>query len=156
MFNSGILDPSRVPISFRHMQVMFTSSNGSILDSDTHASSTTNKDKAHKLGPGEKITYLYRVGEGLSLESHAAKCAAMFGIPTRMVERAEYVSQLISAHELGRLLDEEMTVEERADLEDAEAVCRRFLEWNLSPEENEDVDVNARLTIVLGRNEKND
>lgn len=65
-------------------------------------------------------------------------------------------SQLISAHELGRLLDEEMTVEERADLEDAEAVCRRFLEWNLSPEENEDVDVNARLTIVLGRNEKND
>lgn len=34
---------------------------------------------------------LYRVGEGLSLESHAAKCAAMFGIPTRMVERAEYV-----------------------------------------------------------------
>lgn len=138
------------------MQVMFTSSNGSILDSDTHASSTTNEDRAHKLGPGEKITYLYRVGEGLSLESHAAKCAAMFGIPTRMVERAEYVSQLISAHELGRLLDEEMTVEERADLEDAEAVCRRFLEWNLSPEENEGVDVNARLAIVLGRNEKND
>ncbi|KIK07942.1 hypothetical protein K443DRAFT_128726 [Laccaria amethystina LaAM-08-1] len=156
VFNSDILDPSRAPISFRHMQVMFTSSCGLILDSDTHASSTTNEDRAHKLGPGEKITYLYRVGEGLSLESHAAKCAAMFGIPTRMVERAEYVSQLISAHELGRLLDEEMTVEERAELEDAEAVCRRFLEWNLSPEENEGVDVNARLAFVLGRNEKND
>jgi len=65
-------------------------------------------------------------------------------------------SQLISTHELGRLLDEEMTVEERAELEDAEAVCRRFLEWNLSPEENEGVDVNARLAFVLGRNEKND
>lgn len=49
-----------------------------------------------------------------------------------------------------------MTVEERAELEDAEAVCRRFLEWNLAPEENEGVDVNARLAFVLGRNEKND
>lgn len=67
MFNSGILDPSRVPISFRHMQVMFTSSNGSILDSDTHASSTTDEDRAHKLGPGQKITYLYRLVYTLAL-----------------------------------------------------------------------------------------
>lgn len=64
-------------------------------------------------------------------------------------------SQLISTHELGRLLDEEMTIEERKDLEDAEAVCRRFLEWNLSPAENEHVDVNGRLALILGRNEKN-
>ena len=32
-----------------------------------------------------------RVAEGLSLDSHAANCAEIFGIPSRLVQRAQYV-----------------------------------------------------------------
>lgn len=122
-----------------------------------------------------------RVANGLSLESHAAMCAEIFGIPRRVARRAQYVrcvagralrprrtscgglqafmssSQLLATHELGQILDEEMTDDERRDLEDAEEVCRRFLAWNLvhDDEGNSDPDlrrdVKKRLAQVLSR-----
>ncbi|KAF9476534.1 hypothetical protein BDN70DRAFT_863087 [Pholiota conissans] len=168
VFNEDLFDPESIPVSFRHMQVMFTSSTGAIVEPGTPSISassrgasplvstiedvsgvTTNKT----VGPAEKITYLYRVAEGLSLDSHAAKCAEIFGIPLRIVERAQHVSQLLSSHQLGRLLDEGMTDAERVDLEEAEAVCRRFLAWDLK-EEGEDIcegEVKKKLAVVLGR-----
>lgn len=50
-----------------------------------------------------------------------------------------------------------MTDEERDDLDDAEAVCRRFLQWKLDKVE-EGEDVKGMLAQVLGRNtvEEND
>ncbi|KAF5369357.1 hypothetical protein D9758_002767 [Tetrapyrgos nigripes] len=90
------------------------------------------------------------VAEGLSLESHAAKCAEMFGIPGRVIKRAQHVSQHLSTHEIGQLLDEAMSEKEVRDLQDAEAVCRRFLAWNLQ-DENEQHDVKRRLGDVLGK-----
>ena len=66
-------------------------------------------------------------------------------------------SQLLATHELGQLLDEEMTDDERRDLEDAEEVCRRFLAWDLvrDDEANSDPDlrqdVKKRMAQVLGR-----
>ena len=68
-------------------------------------------------------------------------------------------SQLLATHELGQLLDEEMTDDERRDLEDAEEACRRFLAWNLIRDEDGDGDgdpdlrrdVKRRLAQVLGR-----
>ncbi|KAF8627457.1 hypothetical protein AX17_006270 [Amanita inopinata Kibby_2008] len=149
VFQHGLLDPCSVPIAFRHMQIMFTSSTGSVLTDDEMASN----DGYFAIRPGEKITYLYRVAEGLSLESHAAKCAEIFGIPSRVVQRAQYVSRLISTHELGKLLDEGMTEKEQLDLEDAEDVCRRFLSWDL--EDNRVLvkgGVKVKLAEVLGRN----
>ena len=126
-----------------------------------------------------------RVAKGLSLNSHAAMCAEVFGIPRRVARRAQYVrcvsrhvflsplralgaggsrasrfsSQLLATHELGQLLDEEMTDDERRDLEDAEEACRRFLAWNLIRDEDGDGDgdpdlrrdVKRRLAQVLGR-----
>ncbi|KAF8158095.1 hypothetical protein B0H34DRAFT_749503 [Crassisporium funariophilum] len=159
VFNAELLDPDHIPVSFRHMQVIFTSNTGTLLDTeagvgtcDTPGTSASSR----KFGPGEKITYLYRVAEGLSLDSHAAKCAEIFGVPARIVERAQYVCHLLSTHELGRLLDEDMTDAERVDLEDAEVVCRRFLAWNLKEEEvgdgREGV-VKAKLGDVLGRSD---
>lgn len=38
---------------------------------------------------------LSRVAEGLSLESQAAKCAEIFGIPSRIVKRAQYVTSVL-------------------------------------------------------------
>ncbi|PBK97772.1 hypothetical protein ARMGADRAFT_1044451 [Armillaria gallica] len=151
VFREELLDPDSTPITFLHMQVLFTSSTGTILESRESTPSTKPEwDRSsidRQVNHGEKITYLYRVAEGLSLVSHAAKCAEIFGLPSRVVERAQYVSEMISNHELGRLLDEEMTEEERKDLEDAEAVCRRFLAWDL---ENEHGNVKMRLAEILG------
>lgn len=46
-----------------------------------------------------------------------------------------------------RLLDEEMTDKERAELQDAEAVCRRFLAWDLDIDQE---DVKDKLKNCLG------
>ena len=58
-------------------------------------------------------------------------------------------SQLLSRHEIGTLLDEEMTIDERAELQSAEEVCRRFLGHNL--EADRDVSAKELLAQVLGR-----
>jgi DNA mismatch repair protein MSH5 len=58
-------------------------------------------------------------------------------------------SELISIHELARLLDEEMTDQEQADLEDAEGICRRFLAWDLDADQEDDV--RTKLGSCLGR-----
>ena len=93
-----------------------------------------------------------RVAKGLSLNSHAAKCAEICGVPARMVERAQYVSQLLVTHELDELLDEGMSEVERLDLAEAEEVCRRFLRWDLKAEaKREDGRVKVKLGHVLGR-----
>ncbi|KAK2465358.1 hypothetical protein APHAL10511_002712 [Amanita phalloides] len=149
VFQQGLLRPKSVPIAFRHMRIMFTSSTGSTLGDSSGARSN---DVALEIKPGDKITYLYRVAEGLSLESHAAKCAEIFGVPSRIVLRAQYVSELIATHEVGRLLDEEMTEEERLDLEGAEAICRRFLTWDLDDNQGlGEGGVKAKLSEILGR-----
>ncbi|CAK5284093.1 unnamed protein product [Mycena citricolor] len=151
VFREGLLDPDAVPITFLHMQVLFTANDGQILDSDAShglVKPTLRSNASDNDDGSQKITYLYRVCEGLSLQSSAAKCAEIFGVPTRIVQRAEHVSHLISTHELGQLLDEEMTDAEREDLADAEAVCRRFLEWKL--EGDGGGHVQARLGFVLG------
>lgn len=46
-------------------------------------------------------------------------------------------------------MDEEMTEGEKAELVDAEQVCKRFLEWDLD-DRSEGLDVRAKLRWVLG------
>jgi len=65
-------------------------------------------------------------------------------------------SSLLAAHDVTRLLDESMTPIQKKELGEAEAVCRRFMAWNL---EDFDVDANpsrggvkARLAEVLRHN----
>jgi hypothetical protein len=55
-------------------------------------------------------------------------------------------SHLLSIHELGQLLDEEMTDAETDDLKEAETVCRRFMAWNLEGTEGY---TKGKLTDVL-------
>ena len=55
-------------------------------------------------------------------------------------------------HELGALLDEEMSEDERRDLKDAEEVCRRFLAWNMGASRaDREGNVKRTLAGVLGR-----
>lgn len=153
LFAENLLDPHSLPITFVHMQVLITSSSGEILEAGT-PDETKDEDTQdlRMVGPGEKITYLYRVAQGLALDSHAAKCAEIFGVPRRVVQRAQYVTQLLSTHSLGKLLDEDMTEAERADLEEAEAVCRRFLAWDFTERDPaRKGSVKERLAEVLGK-----
>jgi len=122
------------------MEIMFVTPTGEIIDD---ASTTITK--------GENITYLYRAVNGLSLESHAARCAQLFGVPAHVVQRAQYVTELLSVHELPKLLDEAISEEEQLDMDLASAVCQRFLEWDLETQEASFGEVRAKLAQVLGR-----
>jgi DNA mismatch repair protein MSH5 len=69
VFNEALLDPTNIPVSFRHMQIMFTSSAGEVLEPNNlcvnaGVGGTSMDGDGHEdrniIGPGEKITYLYR------------------------------------------------------------------------------------------------
>lgn len=55
-------------------------------------------------------------------------------------------SELMACHELGQLLDEDLTEAEKTELEEAEAVCRAFVAWNL---DKDATNVKDRLAKVL-------
>ncbi|KAF9452964.1 hypothetical protein P691DRAFT_659812 [Macrolepiota fuliginosa MF-IS2] len=147
VFTEQLLDPRDIPITFCHMQVIFCASEGSILENSTSVASS--ERSGIKTDTGEKITYLYRVAEGLSLDSHAGKCAALCGLPSRIIQRARYVSDLISQHELNQLLDEEMGEKERSELKAAEDICRKFLAWQL--DEQDGKSTMDKLAEILSR-----
>ncbi|KAH9980113.1 DNA mismatch repair protein MutS [Lactifluus volemus] len=140
LFTTGLLEPERLPITFVYLEIMFATRSGEIIDGGT---SGTIK--------GETITYLYRAVNGLSLESHAARCAELFGVPAQVVRRTQYVTELLSAHELPKLLDEAISEEEQLDMDLASAVCQRFLEWDLRTQEAELGEVRKKLAKVLGQ-----
>ncbi|KAF9267356.1 hypothetical protein L218DRAFT_970816 [Marasmius fiardii PR-910] len=163
IFKEGLLDPCLMPITFLHMQVMFASHRKTVNggspgarrfweNGDTSMTSITQEEDRSQVVTGEGIVFLYRAAGGLSLESHAAKCAETCGVPTRIVLRAQHVSEMLSNYEITQLLDEEMTENERLDLENAEAICRRFLAWNIQEDDGDDV--KAKLGTVLGRMEE--
>ncbi|KZV73807.1 hypothetical protein PENSPDRAFT_648571 [Peniophora sp. CONT] len=149
VFRRDLLDPRRTNVAFAHMEVMFTNAAGEVVGGDVEEGSEVSGSATER---GETITYLYRVAPGLSLHSHAGKCAELCGIRREVVQRATYVSQLLAAREIPRLLDESLTECEVQDMEDAEAICRRFLEWDLTVEQADSVEeVKQTLFEVLGR-----
>ena len=59
--------------------------------------------------------------------------------------------ELLSAHELPKLLDEAISEEEQLDMDLASEMCQRFLEWDLEDQEASMGELRARLAQVLGR-----
>ncbi|KAH9002749.1 DNA mismatch repair protein MutS [Lactarius hatsudake] len=147
LFSTGMLEPQNLPITFVHMEVMFTTRTGEIISSEYNLSLQV----CALLRRDNKLTSCARAVNGLSLESHAARCAELFGVPAHVVQRAQYVTELLSTHELPRLLDEAISEEDQLDMDLASAVCQRFLEWNLEIQGASLEDVRARLAQVLGR-----
>ncbi|KAK5938455.1 hypothetical protein PMZ80_009426 [Knufia obscura] len=78
-----------------------------------------------------EVTYLYNVRPGRSKLSYGAQCAAMNGIPSAIVERACEVGELAMAGEDLVSICASVSPDEMADLQDAEAVSRAFLELDL-------------------------
>lgn len=142
LFSTGALDPQELPITFVHMEIMFATRGGEIIDSDT-----TRVTK----GELESLTFLYRAVNGLALDSHAARCAQLFGIPAHVVQRAQYVTELLSADELPKLLDEAISEEEQLEMDLASKICQRFLEWDLESQAALMGETRERLAQVLGR-----
>ena len=66
MFNEALLDPENIPVSFRHMQVMFTSSTGKVMEPNNFrvnarvGGTSIDGEDRNMIWSGEKITYLYR------------------------------------------------------------------------------------------------
>ncbi|EJU03123.1 hypothetical protein DACRYDRAFT_50578, partial [Dacryopinax primogenitus] len=133
-----------LPINYAHMQIMFSSSSGTIID-------TGRSDDSAENNLDEHITYLYRVAPGLAETSHAARCAMLQGVPRRVIERAEYVTRLISQDDIDQLLNEDLTDAERLELEAAEDVMKRFVAWDLEKwNTDEDLpDLREELKMVL-------
>ncbi|KAG2153131.1 DNA mismatch repair protein MutS [Suillus bovinus] len=157
VFQKDMLDPHKFPITFFHMQVLFTSSKGNNLDpgdvsisEDLDLTNHERSEPTFSVAPGEKITYLYRISPGLSRNSHAAQCATIFGLPSRIAQRAQYVSKLLGDHELGQLLEEKMTAEEQENIKAAGIATYKFLAMDLTNDSHEK-DIKSRLVKVLGR-----
>jgi len=120
IFQENILSPTI--FNYLHLQVMLPE----VPDIQLNT--------GHGAAPTE-VTYLYRVAPGLSLHSHAAKCALLYGLPGRIVRRAQHTSTLLSQHDICQILAEETPKHEKQQLRDAEEVCRRFLAWEIRPDD---------------------
>jgi len=60
-------------------------------------------------------------------------------------------SDLLSARELPKILDEAISEEEQLEMDLASDICQRFLEWDLGTQNASRGEVRERLAQVLGR-----
>lgn len=63
------------------------------------------------------------------------------------IELTSSNSDILSRNEIGLLLDEEMTEEEKKELEGCAEVCKWFVGWKMSSEDG--VSIKERLRQVL-------
>jgi DNA mismatch repair protein MSH5 len=60
-----------------------------------------------------------------------------------------FTSKLVSQHELAKLLDEDMSEKEAADLVEAERVCRAFVAWELDQDSTMEVKRQLGETLTV-------
>ncbi|KAM3071187.1 hypothetical protein ACMFMF_007662 [Clarireedia jacksonii] len=101
----------------------------------------------------DQVAYLYNFVPGRSTSSFGTTCAAMNGIDSAIVERAEELI-LIGARgeDLMAALAANLSEKETKELENAERIGRRFLAQNfpLSTGRNSAIDVRCILRNILG------
>ena len=73
-----------------------------------------------------------RLAPGVARTSHACECAEHFGVPSSVVNRAQYISNSLTTFNIAAILDQAMTQEDVDELEAAEKIARRFIEWDLA------------------------
>ena len=75
----------------------------------------------------DQVTYLFKLALGHSISSFGSRCAALNGVPSSVVERAEAIAQLLARNEdLGAICTRLSQAEEKR-LEQAEVIARLFL-----------------------------
>ena len=97
----------------------------------------------------EQVTYLYCLADGPSTSSFGLNCAAMCGIPQPVLDRAAELLQITLSGE--NLVDAltELSEREKEDLREAERVARRFVEWDMDAESDENL-LTKLMSIVDG------
>ncbi|KAM0790292.1 hypothetical protein ACM66B_005594 [Microbotryomycetes sp. NB124-2] len=132
-----------LPIGFAHMEIL-------IHDSGVKAKS---EKSSSDMGPAfADLTYLYRVAPGTASTSHALTCAALFGIPSRVLDRAQFVTNALSTFDMDSVVNETLDDNEtrasafiderdRKEVEQCEMVAKRLIDWDLDDEEWADEDV---------------
>lgn len=79
----------------------------------------------------DQVTYLFRLTLGRSTSSFGSRCAAMNGVNTAIVQRADALTLLLARGEDLRTACARLSDRENQMLEEAEAVAREFVEMNL-------------------------
>ncbi|KAI8687925.1 DNA-MISMATCH-REPAIR-2 domain-containing protein [Fusarium keratoplasticum] len=83
----------------------------------------------------DQVTYLFTLAFGHSTSSFGGRCAALNGVPSAVVERAESIAQLLARNEdLGELCTRLSRAEEE-QLEKAETAARLFLSESFERDE---------------------
>ncbi|BFZ65463.1 chaperone ATPase hsp78 [Saitoella coloradoensis] len=130
IFEGGFLEPD-LPLSYAHMEI--------ILDPSSSTDANPN------------LTYLYHLRPGRSLSSFGTHCAANAGIAPEIIERAEkFVEVSARGEDIASVcaLGGGNGEREKKELEDAEVVARRFLEWEINCDDGNVRDVLARVLVV--------
>ena len=89
-----------------------------------HMEVVTDPEATHLEG---QITYLFTLKVGHSNSSFGGRCAALNGVPSAVVQRAEAISTLISRNEDLVSACAKLSRQEEVKLQVAEEVARRFL-----------------------------
>lgn len=74
------------------------------------------------------IVYLFKLCDGYSADSLGAYCAALNGVPSQVVNRAQLLLQLLNHHEDISIPCARLSMNEEKTLQVAEEVARRFIE----------------------------
>ena len=78
-----------------------------------------------------QVTYLFRLLPGSSTSSFGTRCAALNGVDSAVIERAESISRLLAAGEDLKAACAKLSTDEEKRLEVAETTARRFLELEI-------------------------
>ena len=121
IFEHGFLKP-QPGLEFVHMEVR-----------------VERKEKRREGDLASEVTYLYNLRPGRSNLSYGAQCAAMNGVPSAVVRRANILSDLIVQGEDLVASCAGISEEEEEDLEDAEACARAFLAYDFGSRDSSEI-----------------
>ncbi|KAF4332583.1 DNA mismatch repair MSH5 [Fusarium beomiforme] len=98
----------------------------------------------------DQVTYLFNLEYGHSISSLGSRCAALNGIPSAVVERAENISKLLARNEDLSAVCARLSRAEEEQLEKAEMTARLFLSETFGDqdEDNSTREENTRVSII--------
>lgn len=125
IFEHGLMAEDSPGLNLRHMEV--------------HIEKRSDGSSPHE-GDNSEVTYLYNVRPRRSTLSYGAQCAAMNGVPAKVVERACELTKLAALGEDLVSVCSYVPEDEMRELEEAERVSRAFFELELDAFEASSVD----------------
>lgn len=91
----------------------------------------------------DQVTYLFKLALGHSTSSFGSRCAALNGVPSSVVERAEAIARLLARNEDLGAICTRLSRDEEQHLEQAEITARQFLRQDLDSDETSTFNVGS-------------